>query len=95
MCVSVCSHVVPGPSFGCPLPVQSPSPATSVQDKLVQRGCLCTVPPPPDLFKLVHYAAHNVGKRAVGIRLKCILVTKINIASVLKDFNIEIVWERA
>ena len=30
---------------------------------------------PPDMFRLGHYVAHNVGKRAVGIRLKCLLVS--------------------
>ena len=27
-----------------------------------------------DMFELVHYEAHTVGKRAVGILLKCLLV---------------------
>ena len=31
-------------------------------------------PPPPYTFKLVHYEARPAGKRAVGIRLKCLLV---------------------
>ena len=32
-------------------------------------------PPPPDMFKLVHYAARTVGKRTVGILQECFLVT--------------------
>ena len=28
----------------------------------------------PDMFQFVHYVAYTVGKRAVGIRLKCLLV---------------------
>ena len=35
-------------------------------------------PNPYPLFKLVHYAARNVRKRAVGIRLKCLLATYKN-----------------
>ena len=32
-------------------------------------------PPSPDLFKLVHYVVHtSVSKRAIGIRLKGLLV---------------------
>ena len=36
------------------------------------------VPPPQDMFKLVHYEVRTVGKQAVGIRLKCLLVVLIN-----------------
>ena len=43
--------------------------------KLVQLGPHCTgTPPSPNIFKLVHYEARTVGKRAVDIRLKCLLV---------------------
>ena len=41
--------------------------------KLVQLGPYCTGIP-PDIFKFRHYVAHNVGKRAVGIRVKSLLV---------------------
>ena len=37
-----------------------------------------TVQGPPGTFKLVHYEASTVGKRAVGIRLKCLLVLSGN-----------------
>ena len=51
--------------------------------KLVQLGLHCTAGhvqtcstrTPPDMFELVHYyEAWTVGKRAVGIRLKCLIV---------------------
>ena len=31
--------------------------------------------PAPDMFRLVHYEAHTVGKRAVRIILECCLVS--------------------
>ena len=34
--------------------------------------------PPPDTLKLLHYGARTVGKRAVGIRLKYLLVHCVN-----------------
>ena len=66
----------------CGVAVQGPAPNTF---KLVQIGPHCTASPvmfklvqlglPRDMFKLVHYyKAWTVGKRAVGIRLKCLLV---------------------
>ena len=33
-----------------------------------------TTNPPRDMFKLVHCASRTVGKRTVGIRLKCLLL---------------------
>ena len=39
-----------------------------------KHSCLLGVPPYLDMFKLVHYVALTVGKRPVGIRLKCLLI---------------------
>ena len=46
---------------------------------------LAVQPPPPTLeltpltFKLVHYEAHAVGKRAVGMLLECFLILFVKI----------------
>ena len=70
-------------TWGPTLSVQSPSTALHPLDmfKLVQLGPHCTGPQsrPPntlhlDTFKLVNYEARIVGKCAVGIRLKYLLV---------------------
>ena len=46
--------------------------------KLVQLGphsiLSSPLPPPPDMFKLIHYGARTAGKRAVGILFECFLV---------------------
>ena len=42
--------------------------------KLVQIESCCTSPP-TDSYKYVHYETRTVRKRAIGIRLKCLLVT--------------------
>ena len=46
--------------------------------KLIQLGPYCTLlRVPPNTFKLVHYAIQTVRERAVGIRLKCLLVWNV------------------
>ena len=42
-------------------------------------------PPAPNMFKLVYCEAWTVGKRAVGIRLKCLLVQGQN-ALIFSEF---------
>ena len=39
--------------------------------KLVQLKPHCTVTPPLDILKLVHYEVHMVSMQAVGILLEC------------------------
>ena len=57
----------------------SPAPAPSQKKfKLVQLGPHHTGTPLPfpDMLKLVHYVAWTASKRAIGIRLKCLLVVR-------------------
>ena len=57
-------------------PIQDPSPSVL----LAMLKCFQFRPhfkrprPLPNVFKLVHYEVQTVDKRAVGIRLKCLLV---------------------
>ena len=37
--------------------------------------------PSSDMFKIVHYVTHTVSRRAVDIRLKCLLVISPNTIS--------------
>ena len=43
-------------------------------------------PPTPNMLKLVHYLARNISKRAVGIRLKCLLVVFAVISEVKSPY---------
>ena len=65
---------------------------------LFKYGGLCTWPPPlyrdpPDTFTL-HYKAQTVDKRAVGIRLKCILVIVHDYHLVVKS-SVSALWAAA
>ena len=64
-----------------PLLHRAPAPPRHVQnlDSTVQG------PPAPNMFKLVYCEAWTVGKRAVGIRLKCLLVQGQN-ALIFSEF---------
>ena len=35
------------------------------------------LPPPLDMSRVVHYEAETIGKQAVGIRLKCLVVLNV------------------
>ena len=63
-----------GALFLGPLSVLGPSPGSGLlhgQTVQLRPHCTGTV---LDMFKLVHYAACTIDKRAIGIRLKCLLV---------------------
>ena len=80
-CLPVCTGPWPSPFYRLPVPPQPTKPPpphliirrTGPLDmfKLVQLGPQC---PSLDMFKVVYYEAQTVGERAVGIRLKCLLV---------------------
>ena len=60
-----------------PPPVQPPGPhCTGTPPRPWFHGPNCTAPPtlPPDMFMFIHYKAHTVDKRPVGILLECFLV---------------------
>ena len=65
---------------GSPLyrpPLATPAPGMFKLDQLGSYFTEATITPPPphpDMFKLVHYEALMVGKRAADILLKCFLV---------------------
>ena len=67
--MSVCSQNVSGPLVRAP-----PDMFTSGQTPPLGTSTAQT----PEMFKLVHYAAHtSVGKRVVGNRMKCFLINKL------------------
>ena len=55
-------------------PVQRPVVDQNVQTCSIWTSLYRATHPYLDMLKLVHYVAHAVGKRAVGIRLKCLFV---------------------
>ena len=49
-------------------------------------------PPPPDMFKFIHYAPRTVGKRAVRILLECFLVIHVIEQRLSKVCSIIDIW---
>ena len=63
---------------------QGPDPATSKAPQSPLQGfaplghvqtCSTWTPLPPDIVKLIHYETRTVGERALGILLKCLVVS--------------------
>ena len=64
-----------------------------VQSACPPRTGPCPQPPSlPDIFKLVHYVARIVGRRAVGIRSKCLLVDNEFCDPVFKLDSLQVAW---
>ena len=66
------------PASLCPAPLTIQEPPVLDKFKLGQIRPHYKWPnPPPEMLKLVHYVACNFGKRAVGIWVKCLLVSTV------------------